>query len=392
MTETSSVAARRRRTVLIVSAAVLAAAAAYGLLRSRPPVEAAAPAPAAAPGSGVALPQGASQLSFIVTARTDEVELPLTAPLNARVAVAEDRTARVFSPLVGRVLRLAAAPGDTVPAGATLADIDAPDLGQASADARRAEADADLRHKALARARTLLDAEVLPRREFEVAQAEATAADAEVQRARQRLQSLAPRGASGQTLALRTPVAGVVTERHATPGLEVRPDAEQPLFVVSDLSRLWLLIDLPEQELGKFRVGDRIEVSVDAWPDERFSATVSRIAPVLDPQTRRVQVRCDLPNADGRLRPEMFARAHVLSDSGQRVLRLPTSALVSDGLYTAVFVQTASGQFSKRRVKALRQDAREAYVQPAEPDGLRGGDTVVVRGALLLDAELGGAK
>lgn len=392
MTETSSVAARRRRTVLIVSAAVLAAAAAYGLLRSRPPVEAAAPAPAAAPGSGVALPQGASQLSFIVTARTDEVELPLTAPLNARVAVAEDRTARVFSPLVGRVLRLAAAPGDTVPAGATLADIDAPDLGQASADARRAEADADLRHKALARARTLLDAEVLPRREFEVAQAEATAADAEVQRARQRLQSLAPRGVSGQTLALRTPVAGVVTERHATPGLEVRPDAEQPLFVVSDLSRLWLLIDLPEQELGKFRVGDRIEVSIDAWPDERFSATVSRIAPVLDPQTRRVQVRCDLPNADGRLRPEMFARAHVLSDSGQRVLRLPTSALVSDGLYTAVFVQTAPGQFSKRRVKALRQDAREAYVQPAEPDGLRGGDTVVVRGALLLDAELGEAK
>ncbi|WP_026187921.1 efflux RND transporter periplasmic adaptor subunit [Methyloversatilis universalis] len=392
MTETSSVAARRRRTVLIVSAAVLAAAAAYGLLRSRPPVEAAAPAPAAAPGSGVALPQGASQLSFIVTARTDEVELPLTAPLNARVAVAEDRTARVFSPLVGRVLRLAAAPGDTVPAGATLADIDAPDLGQASADARRAEADADLRHKALARARTLLDAEVLPRREFEVAQAEAAAADAEVQRARQRLQSLAPRGVSGQTLALRTPLAGVVTERHATPGLEVRPDAEQPLFVVSDLSRLWLLIDLPEQELGKFRVGDRIEVSIDAWPDERFSATVSRIAPVLDPQTRRVQVRCDLPNADGRLRPEMFARAHVLSDSGQRVLRLPTSALVSDGLYTAVFVQTAPGQFSKRRVKALRQDAREAYVQPAEPDGLRGGDTVVVRGALLLDAELGEAK
>ena len=392
MTETSPVAARRRRTVLIVSATVLAAAVAYGFLRSRPPAEAAAPGAAAAPASGVALPQGASQLSFIVTARTEEVELPLTAPLNARVAVAEDRTARVFSPLTGRVLRIAAAPGDTVAAGAVLADIDAPDLGQASADARRAEADADLRRKALARARTLLDAEVLPRREFEVAQAEAAAADAEVQRARQRLQSLAPRGASGQTLALRTPVAGVVTERHATPGLEVRPDAEQPLFVVSDLSRLWLLIDLPEQELGKFRVGDRIEVSVDAWPDERFSATVSRIAPVLDPQTRRVQVRCDLPNADGRLRPEMFARAHVLSDSGQRVLRLPTSALVSDGLYTAVFVQTASGQFSKRRVKALRQDAREAYVQPAEPDGLRGGDTVVVRGALLLDAELGGAK
>lgn len=380
---------RRRIALLCALLAGLAFAGVRSMAKSAPAASAAA---ASAPTDQVALPAGASQLSFIATAPAEEVELPLTEPLNARVALAEDSTAHLFSPLPGRVLSTSVTVGDKVAAGAVLAQVDAPDLGQAAADLRRAEAEADLRHKALVRAGTLLDAEVLPRREYEVAQAEAAAAEAEAQRARVRLNGLSPRGqVSGQSLALRTPLAGIVVERHAGTGLETRPDQDTPLFVVSDLSRLWLLIDLPEQDLGKLRVGDRLDVTVEAWPDQRFPATVSRIAPVLDPVTRRVQVRCDLPNPDGRLRPEMFARASVLSDSGARALRLPTSALISDGLYTSVFVQTSSGSFARRRVKALRQDAQYAYLQPVTPDELHGGDAVVVRGALLLNAEIGEA-
>lgn len=380
-------AAFRRPVVLVPVLALVVATAAWSALRP----QASEPAKAGTAGQAdhVQLPPGAAQMSFVVTEQAEDVELPVTAPLNARIAVAEDRTARLFSPLTGRMVRLSAAVGDHVAAGASLAEIDAPDLGQAAADAHRADAELDLKHKALTRARTLMDAQVLPRRELEVAEAETAAAEAEARRARMRLSALAPAGVGGgQTLTIRSPLSGTVIERNATPGLEVRPDADAPLFVLSDLSSLWLVIDLPEQDLGKLRVGDRLDVRVEAWPDRRFEATVSRIAPVLDPQTRRIQVRCTLPNPDGELRPEMFARASVISDSGQRALRLPTSALVSDGLYTAVFVQTAPGQFAKRRVKALRQDAREAYVQPVTDGELRGGDTVVVRGALLLDAEV----
>jgi cobalt-zinc-cadmium efflux system membrane fusion protein len=379
----------------IAVACVALGTAGYAVYRSMDAAEAETPAfaSAQAPTERIALPEGAGQLSFIVTARAEEVELPVTAPLNARIALAEDRTARLYSPLSGRVLSLSASVGDEVRAGAVLAEVDAPDLGQAMADLRRASTEVDLRRKALARAQTLLDAEVLPRRDFEVAQAEAATADAEVARARTRVGSLSPGGSvTGQRLVVRSPISGVVVDRNASQGLEARPDADAPLFVVSDLSKLWLLIDLPEQDLGKLHAGDRLEVMVEAWPDQRFPAIVARVSPVLDPATRRVQVRCELSNADGRLRPEMFARAAVLSDSGTRVLRLPTSALISDGLYTAVFVQTAPGSFAKRRVKALRQDAREAYVQPVVDGELRGGDAVVVRGALLLDAEISEAK
>lgn len=381
----------RRRIALAIFFLLAAVGGVAALLGSREATPPAAPVvpPATASLQQLELPSGAAQLSFVVTAPAVDVELPVTAPLNARIALAEDRTARLFSPLAGRVAKLAASAGDPVSAGAALAVIAAPDLGQATADLKRAEADAELKRKALARARTLLEAEVLPRREFEVAQADMAAADAEARRARLRLAALAPGGAGdGQSLAIRSPLGGTVVERNVTPGLEVRPDAERPLFVVSDLSSLWLIIDLPEQDLGKLRVGDKLDVRVDAWPERRFEATVARIAPVLDPQTRRVQVRCSLPNPGGELRPEMFARASVLSDSGQHALRVPTTALVSDGLYTSVFVQTTPGRFEKRRVHALRQDAREAYVTPADAGALKGGDSVVVRGALLLDAEI----
>ncbi|WP_157278140.1 efflux RND transporter periplasmic adaptor subunit [Methyloversatilis thermotolerans] len=389
MTSLSSFLPRRRRVLAVTLPCAVFAVAGLVALRGDGAPATVRPEGAVAPAHGLTLPPGASQLSFVVTAPAVDVELPVTAPLNARIAMAEDRTARLFSPLAGRIVKLGATLGDTVAAGVALAVIDAPDLGQAAADQRRADADADLKRKALDRARTLMEAEVLPRREFEVAQAESAAAEAEAKRARLRLSALAPAGVGdGQSLALHSPFAGTVVERNATPGLEVRPDAERPLFVVSDLSSLWLVIDLPEQDLGKLRVGDKLDVRVEAWPERRFDATVARIAPLLDPQTRRVQVRCSLPNPGGELRPEMFARASVLSDSGQHALRVPTTALVSDGLYTSVFVQTAPGRFEKRRVHALRQDAREAYVTPADAGALKGGDSVVVRGALLLDAEI----
>ncbi|NTV10993.1 MAG: efflux RND transporter periplasmic adaptor subunit, partial [Zoogloea sp.] len=101
-----------------------------------------------------------------------------------------------------------------------------------------------------------------------------------------------------------------------------------------------------------------------------------------------VQVRCLLPNPDGRLRPEMFARASVAAPNGEQAIRLPLSALVTDGLYTATFVSTAPGEFVKRRLKVLRQDAEYAYVANGAAGGLKPGEQVVVKGALLLNAEL----
>ena len=128
-------------------------------------------------------------------------------------------------------------------------------------------------------------------------------------------------------------------------------------------------------------------VTVDAYPGETFRATVARIGQVVDPGTRRIQVRCDLPNPEGVLKPEMYARVSLLTRDGQIALRLPNSALVTEGLYSFVFVESAPGAFVKRKVELSVQDREYSYLS----SGIGKGERVVVNGALLLQSELSGS-
>src|SRR6267378_1725018 len=296
----------------------------------------------------------APQLAMLAVAPLPTMPVPLAEPLNARVAFDESHTARVSSPISGRIVELRAQLGDRVPAGGLLALIDAPDLGAAAADLAKAQAEERRKEATL--------------------------------RAALRLANLNPRRAKiiGQTLHLTSPVGGVVAERRANPGMEVRPDLPEALFVVTDVTHLQLLVDLPEQHVGKIAVGQRVDAEADAWPGERFHGRIERIAPVVDPATRRVQVRCSVENLDAKLKPEMYARVSVLPDEARSAVRLPNSALVTEGLYSFAFVEREPGVFEKRKIELVVQDREFSYVGA----GLMSGERVVVRGALLLNSEL----
>lgn len=349
----------------------------------------ASPAVQAKPAANrLLLPEDAGQLAFLKLETAGTAALPGSEPMNAKLSVAEDLTARIFPPLAGRVLSLPAAIGDSVKTGAPLAIIDAPDFGQAIADAHKADADNTQKHQALARAKILFDGEALARRDLEAAEADAHAAGAEAERARLRLANLVPAGShiDGQRLVLRAPLPGIVVDRQANPGTEVRPDAANPLFVISDLRRLWLNIDLPEKAVAQARPGESVNFRLDAYPDSDFSARIERVGAAVDPATRRIPVRAVVDNADGRLKPEMFARATLNAPAAGRVVRLPLKAVLTGGLAAQVFVQVGPREFERRRVNIARQDAEFAYLTPDSP--LKAGEVVVVRGALLLASEL----
>ena len=372
----------------LLAVAAVAGAAGY-LMRGDSPAGSGAAAPeAVAPArvpNQLRFPEGAPQLAAVRMEAAVETALPLAEPLNGRIAYDEDVTSRISSPVAGRIVGLRAAAGDIVKAGDVLVSIDAPDLAAAVADTRKAEADEARKKLAMERVRTLLDAEVVPRKDVEVAAADFAQAQAETARARARLKNLAPvGGVDGRGLALRSPVAGVVAERRANPAMEVQPGMAEPLFVVSNLKRLWVLIDLPEKYLARIKPGLAVSVSVDAYPGETFRASVTRIGQVVNAETRRVQVRCDLANVEGLLKPEMYARVSLLTNEGQVAVRLPNSALVTEGLYSFVFVETQAGVFVKRRVDLSVQDREYAYVR----SGLAKGERVVIGGALLLQSEL----
>ena len=328
------------------------------------------------------------QLSFIKVEAVEALPEPLLDPLSARIAYDENHTARVSSPIAGRVTRIFVEPGDRVVTGQPLLLVDSPEFAAATADVAKSRADLQFKRQSYTRARDSYDAGVIPRRDLDNAQSDLRQAEAESERSLMRLRNLD--SAAGSTrepgYVLRARLSGVVSERTANPGMEVRPDAPNPLFVVTDPAHLWVIVDLPERNLGALHAGQGVEVEVDAYPHRRFPARVAAVAEVLDPTTRRVQVRCVLDNPQRLLKPEMYARVTPLADTLEKLPRIPNSALLTAGLYSFIFVEKETGVFEKRQVTLGLQGRSESYVK----QGLAGGERVVTAGALLLNSELAG--
>ena len=377
----------RRRIIATAVVLVVVAIVAVAAFRSRAasaPVAAAPTAPASTSPGVVRLPPNAAILGMIRSQVLPAGPLPVADALSARVAYDEDATVRVTAGFTGRITRLIASPGDVVRMGSPLAEVDSPDFGLAASDLLKARADQEHKRLTLDRSRDLLSGGVIPQKDVESAQADFAQAVAETARAAQRVKNLNPAGAApkGEVFILASPTAGVVTERNANPAMEVSPALVQPLFVISDLRRLWILIDLPERLLGKVSTGGHVAVESDAYPGVTFDATIVHIAQILDPATRRIAVRARVDNDASKLRPEMFVRATMVGDRG-RAVRVPNEALITEGLYNYVYLQRDDGTFERVRVETVVKGSDYSYVG----SGLAGGERVVTAGALLLAAE-----
>ncbi len=331
---------------------------------------------------------GSPQLNFIKAETVEALPEPLLDPLSARVAYDENHTTRVNSPIAGRVMRIFVQPGDRVTAGQELVLLDSPEFAGAAADVAKSHADLQLKQKIYARASELYQAEVIARKDFESAESDVRQSEAEQNRARMRLRNLDPNlgEVPSNGFRLRSPIAGIVAERTVNPGSEVRPDAPNPLFVITDPAHLWVIVDLPERNLSALRAGQSVFVEVDAYPNQQFPARVATVGETLDPATRRVQVRCVLENPKRLLKPEMYARVTPLADTQTKLPRIPNSSLLTEGLYSFVFVEKEPGVFIKRLVVLGLQGRSVSYVK----QGLQTGDRVVTVGALLLNSELAG--
>jgi cobalt-zinc-cadmium efflux system membrane fusion protein len=371
--------------VLFVAAAALAVVMVGG--REKTPLVPAAETEDRPRGNEVRFAEGAPQLSYIrMEAVVAEAE-SLVEPLTGRLAYDESRTARIASPVAGRVIRILAEPGDRVGAGTVLVEIDAPDYSQAVADVEKARADLNQKQSAHQRVSELVEAGVSPRKDLVAAEADLKQAAAENMRAMARLRNYSGNGAASARMALKAHLGGVITERRVNPGSEVRPDQADPLFVITDPSYLWVMVDLPERLLGMLKRGQRVNVEVDAYPQTQFPAIVASIGEVVDPATRRVQVRCTIENRERKLKPEMYARVSLLAEESRLLPKVPNAALITEGLYAHVFVEISPGVFVKRRVQPALQGRSHTFIR----EGLQPGERIVTSGALLLNAELSGS-
>ena len=188
-------------------------------------------------------------------------------------------------------------------------------------------------------------------------------------------------GEARRTITFRSPVSGIVTEKKALQGMRFMPG--EALYQVTDLSSVWVVADVFEQDIGLVKTGAKVSVRITAYPDKVFNGTVTYVYPTLKAETRSVAVRVELANPGQLLKPAMFAQVELAVGSKAEVLAVPDSAVIDSGTRRIVLVQVKEGRFEPREVQLGARS--ENYVEVR--DGVQAGERVVVAANFLIDAE-----
>jgi cobalt-zinc-cadmium efflux system membrane fusion protein len=358
-----------------------------------------APAPepptAKVDGETISYPAGAPQLAYLTVQAAEPRRVAIT-HLTGRLYLSDDSTVRIFTPVAGQVTAVDVDVDQAVSPGSPLAEISSPDYGQALADARSAEANLAAADKALERSKELVAHGAAAEKDEEAAQAAYGAASAERDRALARLRLYnGSESGTGEVYTLRSPLEGIVVEKNINPGQEVRADQMlanatnlfAPLFVVSDLRRLWLQVDASETDLADLQPGQKIRITSRAFPAKVFDGTVANIGPSLDPATRTVRVRGVVENPGKLLKAEMYVSVDVLRDESkvaQAGVEVPSKAIFTIDQKSYLFVELSPGRFERRQVEIGTEKDGEVPVLA----GVGAGQRIVSEGGLLLQAVL----
>lgn len=212
-------------------------------------------------------------------------------------------------------------------------------------------------------------------------------ADASLQRLRNwdiseaQIKALSDSGTSTRTLTLRSPVSGIVMEKKALQGMRFMPG--EALYQIADLSAVWVIADVFEQDIAGVKNGARASVRINAYPDKAFTGRVSYVYPTLNPETRTVPVRLELANPGGLLKPGMFAQVELPVGARGQVVTVPVSAVIDSGTRQIVLVDQGAGRYESREVKLGARSDTHVEVR----DGVQAGEPVVVAANFLIDAE-----
>lgn len=389
--------ARRQWTLLAVVGAValalfLLAPLVSRLFAPKPPPAAAAPPPGTFQAT-------AAQWATLGLTPVKSVDFAPGADTEGNIAVNDTRTTAVFSPLTGRVTRVFAKLGDHVRAGAPLFAIDAGEFVQAQSDLLTAAAQVRQTKAALARQESLFKTNGAALKDVEQAQTDAITAQAALEAARNRLRVLgygpaqiaaaetgaAARGISADTI-VPAPISGVITQRAIGVGQNLASLANNggggaPLFTISDLSTVWLVGALREDDAPAAKIGQAVEVRAPALPGKVFRARINFVSPMVDPNTRRVTVRAEVPNPGGELLPQMFANFDLVTGPAHPALAVPADGVIYEGEAARVWVARPGHLLELRQIKTGQ--THDGLVEVTE--GLKAGDQVVTSGALFID-------
>jgi len=327
-----------------------------------------------------------------------------------QITTADDVTVSIFSPFSGQVAKVLVQVGDAVRQGQPLALVKATELAQGRADLRAARASLASARAQLSsaeanatRQRALFAVQGASERDLQqadsdlaAARAAVTSGDSTLAAARSRLNILGFDNAQIDALARQTtpdqdaiatiasPISGMVVQRQVGPGQYINSTANgatTALFTISDVSKVWLVANLREEDAGLVHVGDPVQARLAALPGRLFNARISYVAPVVDPATHRLPVRAVMSSPNGMVKPGMFADFSIISAAGRAAPAVPVSAVVYDGAQARVWVIGPNRSLLLRPIKVGRSQNGLLEVL----GGLAAGERVVTAGALFID-------
>jgi Cu(I)/Ag(I) efflux system membrane fusion protein len=197
----------------------------------------------------------------------------------------------------------------------------------------------------------------------------------------EQIKALAAGGEAKRTLSFRSPVGGVVLEKKAVAGMRFMPG--EMLYQIADISAVWVLADIFERDIAQVKAGQKVRLTINAYPDKSFTGTVAYIYPTLKSETRTIPVRVELANPGALLKPAMYASVELAVGGRDKVVTVPLSAVIDSGTRQIVLIDKGQGRFEPREVKlGARSDT---YVEVIE--GVKDGEPVVVAANFLIDAE-----
>jgi cobalt-zinc-cadmium efflux system membrane fusion protein len=327
-----------------------------------------------------------------------------------KVAIDEDRSTPVFSPYTGRVTKLLVRPGDAVVKGQPLFVIEAADTVQAQNDyiaamtaMNKAQSALDLAQIQDKRAKDLFEGKAVPLKDHQQAQAmliqsqndlrsTQTALEASQNKLRilgfsdADITSLQQKGRLNPETTVFAPIAGTVVQRKAGPGQYVSSGASDPVYVIGDLSTVWMTAFVRESDAASVSVGQDVSFSVMALPGRPLSARINYVATAIDPATRRLLVRATIDNKDGRLKPEMFANVTLYSASDHPAVGVPKQALIYEGDQVRVWVAHEDKSIELRQIKPGLTNGDLVEVI----GNLKPGEQIVTKGSLFIDRAASG--
>lgn len=328
-----------------------------------------------------------------------------------KIAIDEDRSTPVFSPYAGRVTRLLARPGDQVVKGQPLFVIEAADNVQAQNDfitamaaMNKARSALDLAQLQATRAKDLFEGKAVPLKDYQQSQATLIQAENDMrssqtamEAARNKLRIL---GLTDEDIAtfqekrrinpettIFAPIAGTVVQRKIGPGQYVNAGASDPVYVIGDLSTVWMTAFVRESDCASVAVGQEVTFNVLALPGRPLSARLNYVATAIDPATRRLLVRATVDNKDFVLKPEMFANVTIYSAGDRPAVGVPKTALIYEGDQVRIWVAHPDRSIELREIKPGLTNGDLVEVV----GNLKPGEMIVTKGALFIDRAASGS-